>query len=195
MLIIEQIWQSKLTNSKVASFPWARAPSPPPPAPTAQHEPSPPPSSSSDRQTPVSQQQQPAHYHNPAMAALRAMQQVQHHAATQPDGSNGATLVVNQLAAIAQEQNERFQYEQEMRKLREEEERRMRLEVKREDDLFGDDDMEYNSSYAGSKRDISQVDSPEEASRPAPSFVVRPNPYSILITGWPFIIQYSSSGC
>jgi hypothetical protein len=169
---MEQIWQSKLTNTKVASFPWAKAPSPPPPAPAAQYDASPTPNSS-DRQTPVPQQQQPANYHNPAMAALRAMQQVQQHAATQPEASNGARLVVNQLAAIAQEQNERFQQEQELRKLKEEEERRLRMEVKREDDLFGDDDLEYNSSYAGSKRDISQVDSPEESMRPAPSFVVR----------------------
>jgi hypothetical protein len=166
---MEQIWQSKLTNSKVASFPWARAPSPPP-APAVQHDASPTPNSS-DQQTQLPQQQ-PAHYHNRAMAALRAMQQVQQHAATQPEASNGATLVVNQLAAIAQEQNERFQQEQELRKLKEEEEQRLRIEVKGEDDLFGDDDLEYNSSYAGSKRDISQVDSPEEAMRPAPSFMV-----------------------
>jgi len=81
---------------------------------------------------------------------------------------------VSQLAAMAKQRDEQFKQEQEMRKLREEEERRMRMEVKREDDLFGDDDLEYNSSYAGSKRDISQVDSPEEATRPAPSFVVLP---------------------
>jgi hypothetical protein len=106
------------------------------------------------------------------MAALRAMQQVQHHAAAQPEASNGAASVVSQLAAIARQRDERFKQEQEMRKLREEEERRMRLDVKREDDLFGDDDMDYSSSYAGSKRDISQVDSPAESNRPAPSFVV-----------------------
>jgi hypothetical protein len=110
------------------------------------------------------------------MAALRAMQQVQHHAASQPETSNGAASVVNQLAAMARQRDERFKQEQEMRKLREEEERRMRMvDVKREDhDIFGDDELEYNSSYAGSKRDISQVDSPEESIRPAPSFVVSP---------------------
>lgn len=49
----------------------------------------------------------------------------------------------------------------------------MKLQVKEEDDLFGDDELSgYNSSYAGSKRDISQVDSPEESHRGAPSFVV-----------------------
>ena len=108
------------------------------------------------------------------MAALRAMQQVQHQAAAQPEASNGAASVVSQLAALAREKDERFKQEQEMRKLREEEERRMRFEIKREDNLFGDDEFEYNSSYAGSKRDISQVDSPEESNRPAPSFVVIP---------------------
>jgi len=111
------------------------------------------------------------------------MQQVQHHAASQPEASNGAASVVNQLAAMAKQQDERFKQEQEMRKLREEEERRMRLEVKREDDLFGDnDDLEYNSSYAGSKRDISQVDSPEESTRHAPSFVVTPSLF------WSFVL-------
>jgi hypothetical protein len=105
------------------------------------------------------------------MAALRAMQQVQHHAASQPETSNGAAAVVSQLAAMAKQHDERFKQEQEMRKLREEEERRMRMEVKQEDDLFRDDDLEYNS-YTGAKRGISQVDSPEEANRPGPSFVV-----------------------
>ena len=108
------------------------------------------------------------------MAALRAMQQVQSHAASLPETANGAASVVSQLAAIVKQRDERFKQEQQMRKLREEEERSMRMDVKREDDLFGDDDLEYNSSYAGSKRDISQVDSPEEATRPAPSFVVTP---------------------
>lgn len=113
------------------------------------------------------------------MAALRAMQQVQSHAASLPETANGAASVVSQLAAMAKQRDEQFKQEQQMRKLREEEERRMRMDVvKREDDLFGDDDLEYNSSYAGSKRDISQVDSPEEATRPAPSFVVTPNPSS-----------------
>lgn len=58
----------------------------------------------------------------------------------------------------------------------------MRLQVKREEeeedgDLFGDHEGlgGYNSSYAA-KRDISQVDSPEESIRPAPSFVVLPLP-------------------
>jgi hypothetical protein len=107
------------------------------------------------------------------MAALRAMQQVQHHATSQPETSNGAAAVVSKLAAMAKQQDERFKQELEMRKLREEEERRMRMEVKEEDDLFRDDDeLEYNPSYAGSKRDISQVDSPEEAIRPSPAFVV-----------------------
>jgi len=66
-----------------------------------------------------------------------------------------------------------------MRRIKDDEERRMRedREVKHEDspeDLFGDDEMStgYNPSFAGSKRDISHVDSPEEANRPHPSFVV-----------------------
>jgi hypothetical protein len=123
------------------------------------------------------------HYHNPAMAALRAMQQVQHQAASLPETSNGASLVVNQLAQIAQEQNERFKHEQEMRKLREEEEKRLREVKREEDDLFGDGDLEnYNSSYGGSKRDISQVDSPEENMRPAPTFMVQfPYPASLAV--------------
>ena len=102
------------------------------------------------------------------------MQQVQHHAAQQQGDSNGAAAVLSQLAAMAKKQDEQFKAEQEMRKLKEEEERALRMvDVKREVDLFGDDEMEgYSSSYAGSKRDISQVDSPEEPSRPAPSFVV-----------------------
>jgi len=102
------------------------------------------------------------------------MQQVQHHAAQQQGDSNGAAAVVSQLAAIAKQQDEQFKAEQEMRKLKEEEERGLQMmDVKREDDLFGDVEMDgYNSSYAGSKRDISQVDSPEEPLRPAPSFVV-----------------------
>jgi hypothetical protein len=109
------------------------------------------------------------------MAALRAMQQVQHHAAQQHGDPNGAAAVMSQLAARAKEQNERFQAEQEMRKLKEEEERQMR-EVKQEEDLFGDDELDgYNGAYAGSKRDISQVDSPEEPTRPAPTFVVTPH--------------------
>lgn len=117
------------------------------------------------------------------MAALRAMQQVQHQAASLPETSNGASLVVNQLAQIAQEQNERFKHEQEMRKLRDEEERRLREVKREEDDLFGDGDLEnYNSSYGGSKRDISQVDSPEENMRPAPTFMVQfPYPASLAV--------------
>ena len=114
------------------------------------------------------------------MAALRAMQQVQSHAASLPEQANGAASVMSQLAAMAKQREEQFKQEQEMRKLREEEERRMRMEVKREDDLFGDDELDYNPSYAGSKRDISQVDSPEESTRPAPSFVVPfPSPESL----------------
>lgn len=105
------------------------------------------------------------------MAALRAMQQVQHHAAAQPEASNGAAQVVNQLAAIARQQDERFKQEQELRRQREEEERQ-RLEIKKEDDLFGDDDLEYSSSYPGSKRRLSQVESPEESNRPAPTYIV-----------------------
>ena len=105
---------------------------------------------------------------------MRAIQQVQHHAAAQPEASNGAASVVSQLATIARQKDQQFKQEQEMRKLREEEERRMRLEVKQEEDLFGDNELEYNSTYAGLKRDISQVDSPEESIRPAPSFAVFP---------------------
>jgi len=58
--------------------------------------------------------------------------------------------------------------------MREEEEQRMKTQIKQEDDdLFGDAELSgYNSSFAGSKRDISQVDSPEEVHRPHPSFVV-----------------------
>lgn len=109
------------------------------------------------------------------MAALRAMQQVQHVTAQQQgDSANGAAAVVSQLAAMAKQQDERFKAEQELRKLKEEEERSLRMvDIKREEDLFGDDELEYNSSYAGSKRDISQVDSPEEPSRPPPSFIVQ----------------------
>ena len=161
-----QIWQSKLTASKAATFPWAR-PTSPIPAAQVQREPSPQQSSETPQQ----------HYHNPAMAALRAMQQVQHQAASLPETSNGASLVVNQLAQMAQEQNERFKHEQEMRKLREEEEKRLKDVKREEDDLFGDGDLgNYNSSYGGSKRDISQVDSPEENMRPAPTFMVQ-SPY------------------
>lgn len=100
------------------------------------------------------------------------MQKVQHHATSQPETSNGAAAVVSKLAAIAKQQDELFKQEQEMRKLREEEEGRMRMEAKQEDDLFRDDELEFNQSYGGSKRDISQVDSPEEAIRPTPAFVV-----------------------
>ena len=107
------------------------------------------------------------------MAALRAMQQVQHHAASQPETSNGAALVVNQLAAMAKQQDERFKQEQEMRRLREDEERILSEQVKREDDLFEDDELEYNPSFTGSKRNISQVESPEESNRNAPpSYIV-----------------------
>jgi hypothetical protein len=137
------------------------------------------------------------------------MQQVQSHAASLPDTANGAASVVSQLAAMAKQRDEQFKQEQEMRKLREEEERRMRMDVKREDDLFGDDDLEYNSSYAGSKRDISQVDSPEEATRPGPSFVVLLHPFSLgnpttstsgldnvdfWCVGWLVISEYSTRG-
>jgi len=77
---------------------------------------------------------------------------------------------VNQLAAIARDEDERYKQQEALRRLKEEEELRLR-EVKREDDLFGDDDSEYSGTFK-SKRDISQVDSPEEANRAAPSFVV-----------------------
>jgi hypothetical protein len=113
------------------------------------------------------------------MAALRAMQQVQqvqHHVAT--DTSNGATQVVNQLAAMAREREERFQHEQEQRKLREEEQQRLRMQVKREEDLFGDDEYDLPSS---TKRRLSQVDSPEDVMRPAPSFVVPT--YTVCVRG------------
>jgi hypothetical protein len=102
------------------------------------------------------------------MAALRAMQQVQHHVASQTETSNGAASVVNQLAAIAKERDVQFQLEQEQRKLRQEEERRMN-NIKREEDLFGEDEYDLPS---GSKRRLSQVDSPEGSMRPAPTFVV-----------------------
>ena len=103
------------------------------------------------------------------------MQQVQHHAASQPDASNGAAAVVNQLAVLARHQEEQYKQEEALRRLKEEEELRLRMtEVKREDDLFGDDDSEYSATFTTKpKRDISQVDSPEEANRAAPSFVVR----------------------
>jgi outer membrane protein OmpA-like peptidoglycan-associated protein len=103
------------------------------------------------------------------MAALRAMQQVQqvqHHAT---DSSNGPSQVVNQLAAMARERDERFQHEQEQRKLQEEEQQRLRMQVKREEELFGDDEYDLPSS---TKRRLSQVDSPEDVMRPVPSFVV-----------------------
>src|SRR5205814_9378487 len=114
----------------------------------------------------------------------------------QPETSNGAASVVSKLEALAKQHNERFKQEQEMRKLRDEEERRMRMGVKPEDDLFGDDELEYNASYAGSKRNISHVDSPEEGARPAPSFVVLPSQIvqEVSYSGWLVIIKYSSSG-
>jgi hypothetical protein len=105
------------------------------------------------------------------MAALRAMQQIQNHVATTPDASNGAATVVNRLAAIARDEDERYKQQEALRRLKEDEESRLR-EVKREDDLFGDDDSEYSGTFSKGKRDISQVDSPEEANRAAPSFVV-----------------------
>ena len=107
------------------------------------------------------------------MAALRAMQQVQHHAAAQPETQNGAAQVVNQLAALARQQDERFKQEQELRRQREEEER-LQMEVKKEEeeDLFGDGELGYSNSFSGSKRRLSQVESPEEQNRPGPSYVV-----------------------
>jgi hypothetical protein len=105
------------------------------------------------------------------------MQQIQQHAATQPETSNGAARVVDQLAAIAKQQDERYKQEQEMRKIREDEERRMRIKQEDTDDLFGDEELSpgYDPSFTGSKRDISQVDSPEESNRAHPSFVVFPS--------------------
>jgi len=99
------------------------------------------------------------------------MQQIQNHVATTPDASNGAATVVNRLAAIARDEDERYKQQEALRRLKEDEESRLR-EVKREDDLFGDDDSEYSGTFSKGKRDISQVDSPEEANRAAPSFVV-----------------------
>jgi hypothetical protein len=129
-------------------------------------------------------------HNNRAYAALRAMQQVQHHVAAQPETANGAASVVNQLAAMAQD--ERYKA-QELKKLREEEERRMRIVKEEDDDLFGDGELSYNPSYAGSKRDISQVDSPEESTRHAPSYVVFPNKNLLNAdpSGRLFIIEYA----